>query len=475
MVQPANKRLVTEAAASGTYVAGIAPAPTGGDDLAALTAALAANNPVRLRPGATYLLSAQLTIPAGKTLYANSDATIQPLNQAAPPTYLVTMSPGAAVRGVKFANSTAYGIHVAGVSDCRIVENTFSQLTGYAVLIEGPCARTSILGNTITNTTTATGQGITVKGNAGNPTDTVIQGNRVSVLGTVGIEAQTGAQRTSIVNNAVSNVQIGITVSGAVDFTIAGNASFGCSLYGIEVAGCTGGSVAGNTADTNGVTTAVGIILDGNPGSTNVTITGNTVIAGPGQGIRGVWPAASRVTVAITGNTVTTTGKGIYLTFAKGVAITGNSVDGGGAVSTGVELEGCTDIIIASNQFDRCVNAGVNLYGGAMTNIIIGPNVLTATPADLVNGPLGAGGRIIRGTLAPIGSAVTQPAIPLSGTAVTNATARDCTVFVNGGTVTAVAIGGTATGQVAGGFRVPAGQTITLTYSVAPTWTWFGE
>ena len=41
--------------------------------------------------------------------------------------------------------------------------------------------------------------------------------------------------------------------------------------------------------------------------------------------------------------------------------------------------------------------------------------------------------------------------------------------------ITAIAIGGQATGLTTGAFRVPAGQSITLTYSVAPTWVWFGD
>ncbi len=69
----------------------------------------------------------------------------------------------------------------------------------------------------------------------------------------------------------------------------------------------------------------------------------------------------------------------------------------------------------------------------------------------------------------------TAPAVPASGTALTNPFPFDCTVYVNGGTVTAVDVGGTATGQIAGAFPVPAGETITLTYSAAPTWTWFGN
>jgi hypothetical protein len=67
------------------------------------------------------------------------------------------------------------------------------------------------------------------------------------------------------------------------------------------------------------------------------------------------------------------------------------------------------------------------------------------------------------------------PTVPATTVAYTNAYGLDCEVNVNGGTVTAVAIGGSATGRTSGPFTVPAGQTITLTYSAAPTWTWFGN
>jgi hypothetical protein len=70
----------------------------------------------------------------------------------------------------------------------------------------------------------------------------------------------------------------------------------------------------------------------------------------------------------------------------------------------------------------------------------------------------------------------TAPGIPSTTVPFTNPFPFDCTVFINGGTVSAVAIGGTTTGQTSGMFRVPYGQTITLTYTVVPTsWTWFGD
>ena len=75
----------------------------------------------------------------------------------------------------------------------------------------------------------------------------------------------------------------------------------------------------------------------------------------------------------------------------------------------------------------------------------------------------------------PVGPLASQPTVPASGTAYANVNGVDCAVYVTGGTVTAVAIGGTATGLTSGQFFVPAGETITLTYSAAPTWVWVGN
>lgn len=79
----------------------------------------------------------------------------------------------------------------------------------------------------------------------------------------------------------------------------------------------------------------------------------------------------------------------------------------------------------------------------------------------------------------PVGS-VSAPTVPASGTAQQNDRGVDCTVIIATlGTLTAVAIGGTAitaAPAVGSSYRLPALQTITLTYSgAAPTWQWFGD
>jgi hypothetical protein len=72
----------------------------------------------------------------------------------------------------------------------------------------------------------------------------------------------------------------------------------------------------------------------------------------------------------------------------------------------------------------------------------------------------------------PLGPVGSPPAVPASTTAYTNQFWRDAIVTVTGGTVTAIALDGQATGQTSGTVFVRNGGTITLTYSVAPTWSW---
>lgn len=78
-------------------------------------------------------------------------------------------------------------------------------------------------------------------------------------------------------------------------------------------------------------------------------------------------------------------------------------------------------------------------------------------------------------------SSVTTPAVPATTVAVKNSTGRPVTVFIKGGTLTVITLGGVATGISA---AAPAGsahsiplainQTIAITYTVAPTWVWVG-
>ena len=79
-------------------------------------------------------------------------------------------------------------------------------------------------------------------------------------------------------------------------------------------------------------------------------------------------------------------------------------------------------------------------------------------------------------------SVVGTPAIPASTVAISNSKGVPVRVYVKGGTLTAIIVGGVATGITSaaasgGAYPIPLAvrQTIAITYSVAPTWVWIGN
>jgi hypothetical protein len=66
------------------------------------------------------------------------------------------------------------------------------------------------------------------------------------------------------------------------------------------------------------------------------------------------------------------------------------------------------------------------------------------------------------------------PAVPASTVAQQNTNAYPVSVAISGGTVTAVFVNGVQVGSGDGTYIVPSYGAISITYSVAPTWTWSG-
>ena len=109
-----------------------------------------------------------------------------------------------------------------------------------------------------------------------------------------------------------------------------------------------------------------------------------------------------------------------------------------------------------------------------------GPNTYlnNLVSGNITNWGISSTGNVLRGNqnYNPVGKFGAQPAVPATTVAYTNTLNADATVHIAGGTVTTIAVGGQATGLTTPAtVRVPAGQTITLTYSAAPTWVWFGD
>jgi hypothetical protein len=69
----------------------------------------------------------------------------------------------------------------------------------------------------------------------------------------------------------------------------------------------------------------------------------------------------------------------------------------------------------------------------------------------------------------------TAPAVPASTVAQANPFTFACLVRVKGGTVSAVVVAGVTYAAATNVLvYVDVGESITLTYTVAPTWDWFG-
>ncbi len=143
---------------------------------------------------------------------------------------------------------------------------------------------------------------------------------------------------------------------------------------------------------------------------------------------------------------------GLYCYDLNYCSVTGNSVIGAAGSGSGGATFYCNGGSYASyvgNSIDGSANIALSSFGAHV--------VFANNPGINPFGPQAA------------------PAVPASGTALTNPFPFDTAVYVSGGTVTAVDLGGTATGLTSGQFSVPAGETITLTYSAAPTWVWVGS
>lgn len=79
------------------------------------------------------------------------------------------------------------------------------------------------------------------------------------------------------------------------------------------------------------------------------------------------------------------------------------------------------------------------------------------------------------------GTNITHPVLPATGVQYTWLGTKPATVYIRGGTVTSIVIGSLAFGIVSGAgltsgtFRVNPGDYIQVSYSVAPTWEWYGD
>jgi hypothetical protein len=145
--------------------------------------------------------------------------------------------------------------------------------------------------------------------------------------------------------------------------------------------------------------------------------------------------------------------------------------------SPGLAVTGVTNIRISDSLLAGTV-AGIDWGTASVSGISVTENTVQGGMTGTL--PYGAGTNrtLVKGNLGlnPPG-ALTPPALPpiLGGPGViTNPFPYDCTVYLSGGTGLSIAVNGISI-PVSGPIRVPAGATVSISYSVAPTWTWVGE
>lgn len=94
-----------------------------------------------------------------------------------------------------------------------------------------------------------------------------------------------------------------------------------------------------------------------------------------------------------------------------------------------------------------------------------------STPSDVANsyGP----DYLLDGMAARSGvTTIATPAVPASTVPIQNTSTQPYTVVISGGTLTAVLVNGVTVGTGDGTYIVPSAGSISVTYSVAPTWVW---
>jgi hypothetical protein len=326
-----------------------------------------------------------------------------------------------------------------------------------------------------------------------------------------------------VVNYFITNNRINLNQAGGIS-----------AQYPIRCLGASGGIISGNII---GDTTAAGSTNDsiGPAGCSNMVIANNNIFNG-GDGINSMacydvviannginnpggygistfnqtaspGLAVSRIT--ITGNVITSAGKagirvvdGTTAGTAHDYVVSNNVLSGPGMAPDAIHIEandgvvsgnvidlqsGANDGIGIQGSFCHCIdnqvwNGGTGSHGinlGVSTPVdhcsIIGNHVHgIPTPLNTILTNLTA--CVIRGNVGinPYG-AVTAPTI--STATITNTSPFDCMVYIAGGNGVGVTLQGTSTGLGTGiGYLVPAGGTIKLSYSSAPTgWVWIAN
>lgn len=329
----------------------VAPAPSGGDDRAALQSFLTSHDGqrVRLRQGAAYRVAGTVALGGTRVAVDMCGASITQTSATSPTLSVaggrLTLHGGTLTgRGSDYADTTATyvssGIRATAGAEVALLDCTATGHAGAAVYATD-AARVDVhrcriigVGNGGGGGTFAFVSGVS-KDNAGvivdgattdvHVTDCTISHTAQGLLGGA------GTARIIARGNVIRDIggQHGIYLNQCVGATIAGNLISATGGAGIKVQTQDGSpdalgiAITGNVIDTTG---AHGITLTAAGGSSrlrDITVTGNTIRAASNDGI--LVQYATHAT--ITGNTIHTARAGIQLADVSTVTVSHNLID----------------------------------------------------------------------------------------------------------------------------------------------------
>lgn len=117
--------------------------------------------------------------------------------------------------------------------------------------------------------------------------------------------------------------------------------------------------------------------------------------------------------------------------------------------------------------------AYVTVIGGTVTNISVNGSTVSGGSNYMATVPAGQTIAITYSVAPTWYWSTFTPAVPASGTAIANPTGQDITVILASGTTTHITVNGTDRATTTPAFvMLPNGESISLTYSVAPVWAW---
>ncbi len=348
-----------------------------------------------------------------------------------------------------------------------IFDTTPTQNTFYGIEVRGASSDTVICGNTFHNMRHGVTQGAGSSGVlAGRTRNLVIDGNSSSSTATAHFDCHQGAETVVISNNSCTGDDgAANAIQTRSNACITGNVILGILGKGISLFGAASGStVSGNYIKgcTDGITVDSGV--------TDCQICDN-IITQTGAG----YPISFVSTVSAIGGTDS--------------IVSGNYIYGNVTTTYGIAIDSSSNVLITNNKIKTSTAVRILTTNSTGTNVIVQNNFLSglggtpfqnfvASPTHMIIGNFGynmkgAAGAVIATPFSAGAGNVTNTAstnaAPTSATLYTNVTSPK-TYTVSGGTVSEIAINGIAsTAAIGGVFNLGIGDTIKITYTVAPT------